>query len=205
MMGLASVALTLAALAAPAQAGIIFAGSTLGQFDAPLAPALPNPQATSVLGGLTFTGASFSVEEAFGFAAIGSVGTTQNLGTMSLTTASYNYNNHRFLLQLDLTLPLTITSGNDPTNFTANIYGGVQSTMGGGSIVFFDASESYTFNNPQIGSGEFSLFIDNVNITPGLSAPITGRIFVSNFVPAPEASSLALLGLGAMGLLRRRR
>lgn len=206
MLGLAGATLAFAAFAAQADAGIIFAGSTFGQFDAPVQAGQQHPQPTAVLGGMTFTGSTFSVEEEDGFAAVGSIGSTQNFGTIALTTSNFNYNLHSFLMQLELTLPENITSGNNPTNFTANVYGKVQSNKGGGSVLFFDASETYCFNDPLVGSGDFTIFIDNVNITPGLAAPITGRIFVNNFSqPLPEPASLGLLGLGALSLLRRRR
>ena len=165
---------------------VTFVGSTNGSFDC----------MGNTIGGLTFTSGTFDVTTADGFAAIGGSG-GDNLGTLALTSTPFTYTGRTFNLQVVFSAP----TGAGTQSFNATLLGTVRANgSGGASIVFANNTVTGTFDQ-----GTYTLAVDNVSITPGRSGvEITGRV-TANVVPEPSTYMLLATGIGALGLVARRR
>ena len=75
--------------------------------------------------------------------------------------------------------------------------GSVSSVGGGGATVNFGAPQTFNYSG-----GTFTVTVDNTNINPGFSAPITGHVTTQ---PVPEPASMAAIGMGVVGLIAKRR
>jgi hypothetical protein len=170
---------------------ILVAGSDVGRFNANSFTILPND--TQTLLGLTFRGSTFSDTTAAGFVAFGAQPLNpnfNNFGSFALTTAANSYAGNTFTLRLMFTNP-AVTNG----DFMADILGTVSNTGGGGVSVDFGGPQTFNWSG-----GTFTVEVDDTNINPGFAAPITGNVRV-----VPEPASMAVMAIGAIGLLVRRR
>lgn len=145
--------------------------------------------------GLTFRGATFNDTTSNNFLAFGGAPGNpnfNNFGSFALDTSQNTYTGNTFTLRVAFTNP-AVTSG----DFFADIFGSVSSVGGGGVTVDFGNPQTFNYSG-----GTFTLDIDDVNINPGLTAPITGNIRVT---PVPEPASIAAICCGVVGLVARRR
>lgn len=163
-----------------------FSGTTTGTFGA---------TGTNTYQGLTFNSGTFNEDASGGFAAIGNNVPGNNFGTFTLSPATFSYNS-TFTLNIQFLTPAG-TSPN-PGIFTATVMGSVTSGAGGAAVInFLPSPRFFTFAN-----GTFQLFVDNVNISPNGTAPITGRL-VSR---VPEGgATVALLGLSLVAVAAARK
>lgn len=174
-----------------ARAQILVSGQATGKFNANSFTVLPND--TQSIMGLTFRGSTFADTTSDGFVAFGSQTinpNVNNFGSFTLNTAANTYNGNNFTLRLMFTNPAMVTG-----DFFADIIGTVSSVGGGGVSVAFGGPQTYSW----IG-GTFTVNVSDTNINPGFAAPITGTVQV-----VPEPASMAALGIGAIGLLARRK
>ena len=194
-MGLIAGFATAAAMfaATPAAAQVTFTGSTAGCFGGACAPVAGN----SVIGGLTFSSGTFNqTTDNTGFLALG--GTSDGLGTFTLTGASFNYNATPFNLLVSFTAPTGTAPGN--SLFTTLLTGSVTGNNSGGVFVDFDnAMRNFTSS-----AGPFSFAINDVSISSNSATQIiSGRIQAA--VPEPGTWAMMLVGFGAIGYSMRRR
>lgn len=188
-------AAALAVLSSAHAAEITLVGSTKGYFNAG-----PTPTATATLGGLTFTGGSFSTQTQGNFYSIGDV-FSGNLGTFSLSGTPFSYFGSTFTLEVNFTTPTGITPTSSPV-YSASLLGRIVATPGGGVTVLFDQTpQSFSFAG---GAGQFDLTVNPVSVGKNdviaVSGYGTGEI---STVPGPGAA--AAMAIGLVGLRRRRR
>ncbi|GAA3752461.1 PEP-CTERM sorting domain-containing protein [Terriglobus aquaticus] len=140
-----------------------------------------------------------------GYLAIG--GNGANFGTFTLNTGNATFTNDPFSLMITFTNPTGINNGQSST-FSALVQGSVTAPAdGGATVVFSPSSRGYTFDNGVL-TGSFTLNLNNVSITPGQTASVTGYIQETSVAATPEPNSLMLLGTGlvsAAGMMARRR
>lgn len=176
-----------------------FTGSTLGAFNG--GTLLP---ADSYLD-LTFSNSTFDNATVGGFLNLGGNpepgANFNNLGSFVLGTSDQTYNGATFQLAVEFTAPFTINGGSTAT-FTSTLTGAVSNENGGVFIDFNNTPQNFTFSNANF-TGSFSMFVNDVSLSPGQTASLTGRISASQ-QPVPEPATIAALGVGAIGLLRRR-
>jgi hypothetical protein len=190
-------------------AEVTFAGYTDGCFGTGIcAPPTTPTTPTQVLtfGGLTFSNSTFLVTTSLGFAAIGDQPGTpnfNNLGSFSLTTAPFTYDGEHFNMAVTFTLPSSVSP--NPTIFNDVILGTVSSTNSGGVFINFDNTPQHRIFGSGATAGSFDFSINDVSVTPGLQAGVTGTITAISAVPEPENYAMMLTGLGLMGFVGRRR
>src|SRR6266542_1957356 len=164
---------------------VFFSGSTLGCFGAGCVPA-----ASATLLGLTYTNSTFNGTTAGGFLGIGNqpaVPNVDNLGSFNLSALPATYSGP-FTLRVTFSDPQGIAGGGT-TNFTATLTGQVITTDIGGVRVDFDNSPIlFTFSDSSCGAttipgqqttcgnGSFQFRVNDVSITAGRMAPVTGDI-----------------------------
>ncbi len=204
-MSLKTIALSLTALALVSVASAVeinIAGTATGGFNAQSAANV------NTLLGLTYNGSTFSQGTASGFAAFGGNpnpgANVDNFGSFTLTGAINTYAGNTFTLLLTITDPLGIVGGG-ATSFQAVVIGQVVSIAAGGVNVNFGANSThtYTFAN-ETTVGTFTLNLNNVALTPGQSASITGYVLASA-ESVPEPATLVGLGIACLALIRRRK
>ena len=194
--------LGLASLGAAAQE-TTFIGYTNGCFSLSCPPPSVSALQTATIGGLTYTNSNFDVTTVGGLASIGDVVATpnvDNLGSFSLLGTPFNYNGQTFELRVTFTAPPGTTPETDV--FTANLSGAVLANSTGSLFIDFDnTAQHFTFD-----TGSFDLYINDVDITPGGSIPLSGRIVSQvTAIPEPETYALFMAGLAAVGFMARRR
>jgi hypothetical protein len=197
------------ACASFANASVIhFAGSTAGVFGS---------TGTSVVGGLSYFGSTFNANtSSSGYLGLGgkpSPGTdVNNLGSLVLTNAAFNYAGESFTLSVNFTDPSNITPSN-PAVFAATLIGDVDVSANGGVTLNFNHNLGdelhFAFSDSIQGDGTFTFSVNDLAIFPdGRAAAINGQIVAAS-VAIPEVSTIAPLGLilvaaGAVEALRRR-
>jgi len=179
-----------------------FVGYTDGCFGLLCAPpGAPGPQST-VLAGLTYSNSTFNVTTVLGGVSVGNgpgAPNINNLGSFTLTGAPFNYAGTHF----DLLVTFTAPSGTSPSGqlFTDVVSGSVSGIDNGGVHIDFDNTpKHFTFD-----TGSFDLSLNDVDLTGGHDAALTGRLQVVTNVPEPETYALFIAGLAAVGFMARRR
>lgn len=188
-----------------------FAGYTNGSFNAVATPDQNSFQWTTG-GGLTYENSTFSGATAGGFAAIGNdanamgVMELDNLGAFYLTNNPFTYTAHTFNLRVVFTAP-----GASNQTFAAALQGAVTVDGTGGVFINFDnAPQTFAYSGVN-GSGTVSLSVNDLSII----APAAGEFRIgvvsgnltatSSVVPEPSTYLLLATGMGALGLVARRR
>jgi len=198
---------------------VFFSGSTLGCFGVGCVPA-----ASATLNGLTYTNSTFSGTTAGGFLGVGNMPGTpnvDNLGSFNLSAMPATYSG-AFTVRVTFLDPQGIAGGG-MMSFSATLTGQVITTDIGGVRIEFDQTPVlFTFNDTNCGattipgqqttcgSGSFLFRVNDVSITAGRMAPLTGDIISAQQTQpgqVPEPATLLLFGSGLAGLgagLRRR-
>ena len=165
---------------------------------------------------LTYNGSTWGGQTTGGFLSIGAAPATpnvNNLGSLALGTGANSYAGTTLRLEVTFVLdPPGVILPEDSPEFNAVVTGSVSGTGTGGVFVNFD-------NNPQLftytapgEAGSFNFSVNDVDISPGGTVPLTGRIegASSEVRPpngnVPEPGVTLLLGsvLAALALVGHR-
>jgi hypothetical protein len=174
-----------------------FTGSTLGRFNAQAFAG------TNTLLDLVYNNSTFDNTTVNGALDLGGDPTPpnfNNLGSFSLGLTNNTYNGNTFQLMVTFTAPTTITGGSIST-FSDILSGTILDGQGGVFVDFYNTPQTFTFSNGSV-TGTFTMFINDVSITPGHAASLTGHITASQ---VPEPAVLAGLVCGMFGFIGIRR
>jgi hypothetical protein len=94
-------------------------------------------------------------------------------------------------------IPTTINGGTTAV-FSDQISGTVTNGLGGVFIDFDNTPQVFTFSNAT-ESGWFSFFVNDVSISPGQLASLTGHV-VGNQQAVPEVGTMTGIACGMLGL-----
>jgi hypothetical protein len=206
----AALAAGLAGLTSPLHAQEVnFQGSTKGCFYSALESGC-SPGASSSQLFLTFLGSTFDVSTVDGMAGIGAAPGTpnvNNLGSFFVTGDPASYTGMHFWLDVLFSTP-TITSATSV--FTAALRGSVTADAKGLVGIRFDSGSQVFDYTSGDQTGDFTLSVNNVSITPGSTGvALTGDIERELTITAtPEPSSMLLMATGFAGcavFVRKRR
>jgi hypothetical protein len=166
------------------------------------------PRGNSTIGGINVRGVTTPVTAASGSAPI-----PITLGTLTLTNASFNYdesNNGHIILLMDLGLISPAFTSAALGQLPVGVLSGSVTPQGGSVTINFhrpddptSAPTLFTFSAPGNIVGSFVLDINDITVTAGdTSVPITGTISDLQFGPrpTPEPATLLLLGTGLSGV-----
>jgi hypothetical protein len=190
MKRLSLIGVVLAALSSPALAQTQVTGTTTGCFTIGCVPS-----SSATLGGLTFTGTSFSdVTSVGGFLGLG--GAVNNLGIYTLLNApTFDYTNRAFTLDVAFTAPTTIPGS---TQFNALLQGEVNPNgQGGVNVSFLTHDFAFNFSDANSPTNVLQLHINDIAINPDQSNFGSGYIQVATGLPVPAPTA----GMGALPLL----
>ena len=185
-----------------------FAGYTDGCFGAAcVPPATPITATQSItFNGLTYANSTFNQATAGGFLSLGgSPGTpnVDNLGLFSLSATPFSYTGTSFNIGITFTAPGFVVPVTKVISGT--ILGSVLSANSGGVFIDFDNTiQHYTFGQGP-STQQFDFWINDLSITSGRVAAVTGSIVTFTAVPEPDTYALMFVGLGLMGFIARRR
>jgi hypothetical protein len=169
---------------------VYMAGVTNGCFGAGCTPG-----ASATFQGLTYSNSTFSGTTANGFRGIGGNpvpgANVNNLGSVALSAAPFDYNGQTFTLQVTFLAPQGIT-GSNVVSLTAVVTGTVVSNNVGGVLFNFDNTPiPFAFNDMNCepdptggipgqqttcGVGSFLFSVNDVSIDPGQTVSVTGQI-----------------------------
>lgn len=171
-----------------ANAEVLVAGSSLGCFGANCSPTT----SATLTPGVTYTGASFSDTTVNNTVSFGSTTNFNNFGTFAVADTTANYSSP-FTLRLLFTSPGNGTS----VNFISAITGSVVNSFGT-FRVDFDNNSPVQLSVP--GFGSLSVLVNDLNVNPGSSAPVTGQVTANAVAAVPEPSTWAMMILGFFGV-----
>lgn len=186
-------ALAIGFISAPAEASVLFTGSTAGCFGVGCSTFTTTPKDNP---NLQYTFGTFS----------GSTDDTLavNLGTFALATGTHNYSGDSFTLEVLFTLPAGVTPNGSSSVFSSIITGQVKQGQNGDVSVNFDnTAHTYSW-----AGGTFTLAVDDVSkFSVGHSNSVTGEITLTSVsaVPEPASWAMMLLGFSGVGFLAYRR
>jgi len=196
---IAVLATTLAVGSSQLEAQLYFQGTSTGCFF-PVAGACAGSAGTAWMG-LSFTGGVFQGTTAPPQNNLNVGGTaTRNFGNLAVSGTPFNYVDVPFLLMISFSAP----SGVSPSAiYAASLYGSVRMADWGGVTLDFDNTPKVFSWNNGTESGTFTLSVNDVDVTAGSDAYLTGKI-----VASPEPGTMLLVASGFAGLVpayRRRR
>ena len=178
------------ALSGAAQAQTQVTGSTTGCFTFGCVPT-----SSATLGGLTFTGTTFSdLTSSGGFLGLG--GAVNNLGIYTLLNSpTFDYANKLFSLDVAFTAPATIPGNN---TFTATLQGEVNPNgQGGVNISFLNHDFAFNFSDANSPTNVLQLHINDIALNPDQTNYGSGYIQVASGRPVPGPTA----GVGALPLM----
>ncbi|HEV2708219.1 MAG TPA: lamin tail domain-containing protein [Pyrinomonadaceae bacterium] len=176
-------------------AELFIQGYTNGCFDCITPADNGAPQAAQLIG-LTYFNSAFGGTTSNGGLLLTSAATApathnnNNLGSFQLNAQPASYGTHSFKLLVRFTSPEGIGSGH-PVVLSGVVSGTITSTGTGSVVINFDnAPVALSYNDPNCegdpattcGSGQIFLRVDDLNLSPGQSRALAGR--VTNVQPA---------------------
>lgn len=161
----------------------------------------------TTINGLTYVGSTFDVTTSDGFYALGNNAESpnfDNLGSFTLTGAPDSYIGDTFTLDVTFLGPAGI-QGSDQAIYSTTLFGDVTANgVGGVSILFPSTSTDFTFKDGD-QTGFFTITVNTLSITPGLTAPATAEGEANVTAPAPPAAGCLASGFIGAAFRRRRR
>jgi hypothetical protein len=161
---------------------------------------------------LSYSGSTWGGESLGGLLSVGAAPASpnvNNLGSLALGTGAAVYTGTTFRLEVTFVLspPGVVVPGNNP-EFTAVLLGAVTGSGTGGVTVDFDNTAQHFVYSAPGEAGMFSFSVNDIDITPGETVPLTGRAVGSsthsNGVPEPGVALLLGSVLAALAFVGHR-